>query len=82
MGWQMNAGNDDHILRARRSSPSLIGGTCNSYHFIQNADRMHGPKEAGVDIHDRASLVRVLAVVVGIHWKGASKCQRELSPSL
>jgi hypothetical protein len=78
----MNAGNDDHILRARRSSPSLIGGTCNSYHFIQNADRMHGPKEAGVDIHDRASLVRVLAVGVGIHWKGASKCQRELSPSL
>lgn len=82
MGWQIIADDDDHIVRARRSSPSLIGGICNSYHFIQNADRMHEPKEAGVDIHDRASLVRVLAVVVRIHWKRASKCQRDLSPSL
>lgn len=82
MGWQVIAVDDDHIVRARRSSPSLIGGICNSYHFILNADRKHGPKEAGVDIHDRAILLRVLAVVVWIHWKRASKCQRELSPSL
>jgi hypothetical protein len=59
MGWQIIAVGDDHIVRARRSSPSMIGGICNSYHFIQNADRMHGPKEAGVDNNDRASLVRV-----------------------
>lgn len=81
MGWQI-AANDDHIARARRSSPLLIGGICNIYHFILNADRKHGPKEGGVDIHDLASLVRVLAIVIRIHWKGASKCQRELSPSL
>lgn len=82
MGWQIIAVDGDYIVRARRSSPSMIGGICNSYHFIQNADRMHGPKETGVDSHDRASLVRVLAVVVRIHWKRASKSQRELSPSL